>query len=87
MGPSPRHIETREATKVAGETWQRSRRTSPAAGSYVQPCDVSSKKFSYYNSFATCFFEVSWINKAHILDCQPAVTKNFESSRIVEVTS
>ena len=24
--------------KVAGETWQRSRRTSPAAGSYIQPC-------------------------------------------------
>ena len=23
--------------KVAGETWQRSRRTSPAAGSYIQP--------------------------------------------------
>ena len=24
--------------KVAGETWQRSQRTSPAAGSYTQPC-------------------------------------------------
>ena len=24
--------------KVAGETWQRSQRTSPAAGSYIQPC-------------------------------------------------
>ena len=23
--------------KVAGETWQKSRRTSPAAGSYIQP--------------------------------------------------
>ena len=26
--------------KVAGETLQRSRRTSPAAGSYQQPCSV-----------------------------------------------
>ena len=24
--------------KVAGETWQRGPRTSPAAGSYIQPC-------------------------------------------------
>ena len=24
--------------KVAGETWQRSQQTSPAAGSYIQPC-------------------------------------------------
>ena len=35
---SSRHILAREAMKVAGETWQRSRRTSPAAGSYIQPC-------------------------------------------------
>ena len=27
-----------EAMKVAGETLQRSRRTSPAAGAYLQPC-------------------------------------------------
>ena len=36
--PSPRHILTREAMKVAGETLQRSRQTSPASDSYVQPC-------------------------------------------------
>ena len=35
---SSQHILAREAMKVAGETWQRSRRTSPADGSYIQPC-------------------------------------------------
>ena len=30
--------------KVAGETLQRSRRTSPAAGSYLQPWDYGVKK-------------------------------------------
>ena len=38
MGPSSQHIWTREAVKVAGETWQRSQRSSPAAGSNIQPC-------------------------------------------------
>ena len=36
MGPSSQHILTHEAMKVATETWQRSRRTSLAAGSYIQ---------------------------------------------------
>ena len=31
-------VRALEAMKVAGETLQRSRRTSPAAGSYLQPC-------------------------------------------------
>ena len=31
------HVRALEAMKVAGETLQRSRRTSPAAGSYLQP--------------------------------------------------
>ena len=31
-------ILTHEAMKVAGETWQRSRRILLAAGSYIQPC-------------------------------------------------
>ena len=45
MGPDKHHlldiiILTREAMKVAGKTWQRSRRTSLAASYYihVQPC-------------------------------------------------
>jgi len=37
VGPSPQHILTREAMKVASETWQRSWRTPPAVGSYIQP--------------------------------------------------
>ena len=31
-------IKALEAMKVASKTWQRSRRISPAAGSYLQPC-------------------------------------------------
>ena len=37
MSPSPPHIVTREAMKVAGKIWQRSRQSLPAAGSYIQP--------------------------------------------------
>ena len=33
-------VRALEAMKVAGETLQRSRRTSPAASSYQQPCSV-----------------------------------------------
>ena len=35
-------VRALEAMKVAGETLQRSRRTSPAAGSYLQPCQCLS---------------------------------------------
>ena len=37
-------VRALEAMKVAGETLQRSRRTSPAAGSYLQPWDYGVKK-------------------------------------------
>ena len=36
-------VRALEAMKVAGETLQRSRRTSPAAGSYLQPCIYMSR--------------------------------------------
>ena len=39
--PDEHHLCTAlEVMKVAGETLQRSWRTSPAAGSYQQPCSV-----------------------------------------------
>ena len=53
-------VLTRKAMKVAGETWQRSRRTSPAAGSYIQPCMVvailstSQSVFSLTSNTCTC---------------------------------
>ena len=37
-------VRALEAIKVAGETLQRSRHTSPAAGSYLQPWDYGVKK-------------------------------------------
>ena len=37
-------VRALEAMKVAGETLQRSRRTSPAAGFYLQPWDYGVKK-------------------------------------------
>ena len=52
FSPDKHHLNicilARQAMKVAGETWQRSRQTSPAAGSYIQPCgplcDLISKR-------------------------------------------
>jgi len=55
VGPSPRHIFTHEAMKVASETWQRSPQTLPAAGSYIQPCICN----NYYKLYPNIKLEIN----------------------------
>ena len=53
--------------KVAGETWQRSRWTSPAAGSYIQPCDCEDPHHSCFHcSTLTTGTLCTWIT---VLSC------------------
>jgi len=58
--------------KVAGETWQRSRRTSPAAGSYIQPCSNFQCFVYVYVAYPmsltkACFSPLSFFTKIRVL--------------------
>ena len=43
------HILTHEAMNIAGETWQRSRRSSLAAGSYIQHWKINISMYKSYS--------------------------------------
>ena len=56
-------VRALEAVKVSGETLQRSRRTSPAVGSYLQPWEGSGICVVNYNFFA---WVLSNIHSVHL---------------------
>ena len=66
-------VRALEAMKVAGETLQRSRRTSPAAGSYQQPCSVcvSLNALGPVTVFLPVSYNMSWL----ILDATYRIKK------------
>ena len=73
VGPDKHHlldiiILTREAMKVAGKTWQRSRRTSLAAGSYIHPwCFIEKKQHvPFSGSMLNLLEEATFVYNLHM---------------------